>query len=213
MLLNVVAFVAAGLALWYPRPYMLVISVLAFLPWVALALLADSRKLYSLFNDQEETRAGLEILLSIPGFALAFRAIDDAQVLEWEPALKMGLLGGVLLTCCAAILEPAIRRTWVGLLILFIACWYAFGALTLARGLGDRSAPRVYRTAVLEKQASSGKVVNRKLMLEPWGARATPEYAHATREVFDSVRPGDRVCVDLYRGLLAIPWFQVRSCD
>ncbi|HXJ12447.1 MAG TPA: hypothetical protein VNH19_09260, partial [Candidatus Limnocylindrales bacterium] len=101
---------------------------------------------------------------------------------------------------------------WSYLATLFIAVAYGGGVTAMTDTLLDRSLPRVFQTEVLNKRISSGRSTTWYLRLAPWGPQAQPAEVSVHSSLYNSVQPGQIVCVSLYPGTLKILWFRVAHC-
>jgi hypothetical protein len=210
-------WVNAALIAWvlfYPRPYELVVLLLAALPWVAVWIMARSPGLYTINAPRGSGRPDLTILLISPGFLLTFRALQDVQILDWHGVLvgaglvAMGLMGSVLWAV------PAIRqKLGIAALTLALVLAYGYGVVALGNAVLDRSSGASYTTTVYAKHVSGGRNKYPQLRIGAWGPRATPEDVTVPWETYRSANVGDTVCVLLRPGAFGIPWYRISRCQ
>jgi hypothetical protein len=207
----------AALIAWvflYPRPYELVILLLAALPWAAVWIMACSPGLYTINAPRGSGRPDLTILLISPGFLLTLRALQDVQILDWHGVLvgaglvAMGLMGAVLWAV------PAARqKLGIAVLTLALVMAYGYGVVALGNAVLDRSSGASYTTTVYGKHVSGGRSKSPRLRIGPWGPRTTEEDVTVPWETYRSAGVGDTICVLLRPGGFGIPWYRVSRCQ
>ena len=211
--LNVVGGIAGAWGLFFPRPYSLIIFLLAIVPLIVMAVLARSRGIYQIEGRRTDSRPALTLAFLIPGLALGFRAIDDMHMLRWEPILLLTAICALLL---AWLLIRSDHRLWrrpaAVILIVFFGVFYSDGLVAALNALLDRSEPRAYETVVTDKHMSSGKTTTYYLRLEPWGPQTATDDESVPYSLYESRQIGDRVCVYLHSGALNAPWYDIGRC-
>jgi hypothetical protein len=167
------ATLVAGLwGIVYPHPYGIVLTVVAALPWIVLAIVVYSRGLYRLDGMPNEVNPQFAHAFLFPGMALMVRGVFDVSVLDWQKALLLALLGGVVIAFVVRSLVPHIRKLpWSAPSIGALMSCYAYGAIVLANVHLDTSEPTVFQTTVVDKRVTSGKFGSYKLKLDAWGER------------------------------------------
>jgi hypothetical protein len=76
----------------------------------------------------------------------------------------------------------------------------------------DYSSPQIFRVNVLEKSISHGKQDHHYLLVGAWEPRTHPQNVAVSRDVYDSINVGQKVCVSLHSGAINLPWYLVQSC-
>ncbi len=205
-----------GLYAWafiYPRPYQLVILVLAVIPWAAIVIMARSPGLYAFNAPRGSGRPDLSVLLISPGFLLMLRAILDVQILDWPRLFEWTLiLAAVLIVTILWAIPAAREKLGTLVLILIMTLPYGYGASTLGNSLLDRSSALSYPTTVYSMFVTSGKNKTPTLRLGPWGPRTTAQDAAVSWELYRSTRVGETVCAQLHADALGVPWFRIAKC-
>ena len=82
--LNAATFAAAAWGWLFPHPLVLVVAVIAILPWVAVLLMIQSPGHYRILSRRKDAHYGLEALSLLPGLTLASVAILYVHVMEWR---------------------------------------------------------------------------------------------------------------------------------
>lgn len=200
----------------YPRPYPLVIVVLALMPWCAVALARGSKGLIRFVTSRNDVRPNMLSLLLMPGAALAIRALFDIHLLDVTQVLAFGFIAGLPLV--AAVLLAHQRddtpRTWALpiVLLIFVAVPYGAGVLSLADVLLDHAAPQVFSAEVTGKYISGGRHPQATLNLSPWGPQTRANEITVTGDYYAETAVHSTVCPALYPGKVGLPWFRLEDC-
>jgi hypothetical protein len=210
-------FVAPVLYLWgslYPHPYLLVIGVLAALPWLPVALLAKSPGVYQLTGAANSGRPDLTAALIAPALLLALRALSDVHIIDWSGLLPWIIGAGALLGAGIAWANRKPSRLWGSAIVILLAAGaYGFGAATSADAVLDAAAPTTYRPMVLRKHVTGGRNRSYELTVNPWGPRSSVADITVSPSVFNQARVGQPICVSLHPGALGSPWYHAWECD
>jgi hypothetical protein len=216
-LARIAIFANAGLIFWafiYPRPYELVIFVLAALPWIAVWIMARSPGLYTLNAPRGSGRPDLTILLISPGFLLALRALQDVHILDWQHLIPVAalvaiaLMGGVLWALPSAREKPGMLA-----LTFVLVLAYGYGVTSLGNALLDRTRGSVFPATVYGKYVTSGRGRTPTLRLGPWGPQAAGQDVRVPWDLYRSTAIGDKVCAHSYPGAFGIPWYRITQCE
>jgi hypothetical protein len=197
-----------------PRSNQVMIVLLAGPPLIATGLLARSKGLYHMGGLRGDRRPSLGPAFLGCGLILFLCAFRDINIypLYWMTALTSAILVGSILTLVVARADPRIREgTWA--LVWVAASLYAYGAITEADVLLDWSAPKTTEVVVLSKHSSSGRrSITWYLHVEKWGPFLEPNNVSVPSTFYQSVSPGQTVCIELHSGALNIPWYLVALC-
>ncbi len=211
--LNWIAWIAAVWGWFYPRPYWLVILVLSGLPIVAALIGLRSRGLYQFEGRRNDLRPSLASPVILPGAALAIRALSDLHFLHWQYLIPLAMIVCFAITAIITAADPIIRqRRWPVLTIFFLTVMYGSGVAAQADMFLDRSNPRRFSTEVLKKHVSRGRSTSYMLTISPWGPQSTFTDVEVSARDYNSIQPGQSVCIYLFPGALRIPWYLVRPC-
>ena len=205
---------AAAWGWFYPRPYSLVIFILAALPPIAIYLGLRAKGVYQFDGKRNDARPSLAVPVIAPGLVVALRAISDLSFLRWQQLLSPILILTIAMAALIAAADPKTgKQRWSYLATLLLAVAYAGGVTAMADSLLDYSTPRILQTQVIQKRISSGRSTTWYLRLAPWGPQDHPAEVSVHSSLYNSVQPGQTVCVYLYPGALKIPWFEVAHCS
>jgi len=209
---NQIGIVVFMWALFWPRPYRVVISLLALLPVAAMYLLWQYREI-ARFNGGGRKSAypstgAIFMLLCI---CIAVRALLDWHVLDWRnfwipfAAFSLGILS-VALLCAKDIRRPI--STVVTCAVICAA--YGYGVTVGLNGVMDHARPANYHARVLGRHFTSGRYATYELTLSPWGPRSDNEDVETIRPVYEEYAIGDTVTVWVHPGAFGIPYYFVR---
>lgn len=223
-------WLAGGLAMWglfAPVPYDTIIRLLMIVPVLALGLALVFRSEISLEPAEDageddgkpakDARPNLEWMLFLPACALAARACFDLQFVDWTLPSLMGVSGGAVLTLMVTWADPRLRAH-VGnfLTALVIMAVYAFGALAFANKIYDPSQAERFETTVdkrfTRRPVRDSSLENHYVTVAPWGPMQTVNELSVSEELYESLKPGDKLCIDLYQGRFGWTWYQAAEC-
>jgi hypothetical protein len=211
--LQIAAFSAMAWGAFYPRPYRAAILTLAVLPWVAVGIVWRSPGLYRIDERRNDVHPNVAVPFILPGFVLLLRMLFDLHVFEWQGAIWLSISVGVVLWFAALMADPALRaRKGIALLLLLLTSAYGAGAGLEANALLDKNPETIYQAKVLAKNIESGRHTEYKLHLSPWGPKKETDMVSVRRKFYESVKPGESVCVALRPGALHVAWYAVRRC-
>jgi hypothetical protein len=212
-ILNVVALVTLAWGLFYPRPYGVLVTVLIFLPWLAIGIVGRSKGLFRLDRYRNDVHPNLASSFIFPGFILTLRVLGDFNVLQWAQAVWLAVGLGILLSFAACMVDSALRaKRWTPVVLLFITVAYGFGAGLEANALLDRSPAIRYPAKITGKHISRGRRTVYYLHLEPWGPRREANNLAVARSFYQAAQPGESVCLRLRQGAFSIPWYMQVTC-
>jgi len=196
-----------------PRPYLLVISVLAALPVVSVVLLVRSRGIYQIEGRRNDARPSLAVPFIFPGMVLVARTLQDIHLLEWTSILVAAIVCALLLSLVVSACDRALRkRPWTAVIILIFGAFYGWGLIAQANALLDTSPARIFQVGVTGKHMSNGKTTTYYLRLERWGPETTSQDVSVPSSLYHFADVGVTVCIDLYPGALRIPCYEVDRC-
>jgi hypothetical protein len=211
-------WVATGIMLWcmiYPQPYKLVIVLASLAPIAALIMVRLRPDLFRL----EVSRQAAKVMPSIaalyiaPGIALALRVIQDFQVVDWHPAVAAGAAVALAASGAAVLVDRTLRsRPTASIFLLLLMFAYGYGVVVEANGLLDHGKPQVAAVLIDAMHIDSGKSTSYRLTLDPWGPYPATNTVDVSRSLYNSVRPGDVVCANLFPGALGMRWYVVTGC-
>ena len=209
--------IGCGIGLWlliWPQPYKLAIlsAMTAFIG--ALAAKVFSRQRLAITDAKKgDLRPRIQMLVLMPPLALALRAIQDINLVDWKPVLIWSLaLAAVLAIPLFGGDSELPKKPFISAFLLFLAGLYAWGSITEANVMFDTSAPRIFQTTIRSMHANRGKSTSYHLLLGPWNGRPAGDDARVSYAFYAKRHPGDPVCVALGNGWLGFRYYEARSC-
>lgn len=206
-----------GLSVWvvmYPRPYAVLIILLALLPMLALVLCKCRPELF-VIDESRVTSQGTDLtgLLMMPGFLLALRALKDVQLLNerqliWPTLLLHGLLLLVVLWVAPYYRHQLGRFLLLAVLLLA----YPSSLLALANRMLDAAPVMEQVVTVSAKRHTTGKGATQYFTFAPSVVAGVGE-ARVPRELYDQTQIGQPVCLTMHSGALGMSWYTVTSAD
>lgn len=211
------AFTAATvtLCIWgfvYPRPYKLVIALLAIFPWIGLAIVWRSDGAFRVDQTPKSKHPSIGFAFVLPGLALAMRGLTDFNILLATPFWLIAAGFSILLFAAALVADPTMRSQWATAAgLVFICSAYGCGLTVLSNALLDHSHEMVYSAHVERKYISHGRSASYHVGLSPWGPREQSNSIQVPSKVYVNVQPGDTAQIVLRQGAFHIPWYFVRE--
>ena len=199
---------------FYPRPYLVSVSIGMTLPLIALGSLFVYRGLIRF--DERKNSAYPSIIYGFiaPSGALAIRAIMDYEILSYKDLWITVGVSSILLTVLFLVITKEVKFSKI---LDYITAFslagmifaYSFGTYVILNCLFDKSTPEVFRTEVIDKEIDSGRSTTYYLKLDPWAPGMQQEKVSVTKDEYVVTDKGDSVDIYLKRGLLKTPWFYV----
>ncbi len=194
-------------ALIRPRPYDLVIVMLALLPWIGALLIARRGSLYKLDGSSNEMAVIVGVEMWIAAAMLALRAFLDTETFDIRELIGLTLAGAGVVFGLLLVFVPQVRGSSAWLAIV-MALLYAYGCVALVNRQWDAGNPQIFRATVTSKRAGNPN----ELGLGAWGPPGAPESVVVTRGTLDRVEPGSEVCVYVWPGALRVRWIETWQC-
>ena len=213
---GIFTFVTLAVGAWGlfdPEPYRLVIAILAALPLLALILAMRSHGLFRLDDQRNDAHPDLAVPFVVPAVVMAGRAMLDFDFIGWTRLGMISITIGIILVAAVAVCDSSLRaKPGMLLVFLFYTSAYGLGAGLEANFLFDHSSPKTFTVSVLDRYISDGDRTDYKLELSPWGPIKERDTVSVSKQLYQKLQPGSRVCVDLRKGALRIPWYIVDLC-
>ena len=213
--LSGIAWLVSLWGLIHPRPYQLVMLMLAVLPWIALEAVRRSHGRLRLDTTRNNSHPNVAIVFLLPGLVLLFRSIIDYNILQPSALAWFSIGAGCLLCVCTVAADPSMRANpGIAVVILTFSIGYGYGVAAQTNVLLDRSPEASYTAAVQSKQVVRGRRIDSyQLNLGPWGPETAPNRLRVSRRIYDYIQAGDVVSLALKRGALGASWCFVRASE
>lgn len=216
---NVAAF-ALGLwtLLFATHFYVLSVALCAALPLLAIAL--DVKAGGALDYETKRGRHPLSMaaLLLAPALGLAGRAIIDLNIVDEKLLIAETTVAALAIVALFYRFDPRLKADWRP--ALTIAIWatvYSYGVLAFADKVFDRSAGSDSVAVIRDRRTHvsggvKGSSVWREVSVDAGAAPGDEPWIHVRPDLYAAFARGETVCVHRGAGLLAVSWFEIRSC-
>ena len=216
--LNGVSIVVAGLALFYPHPYDLVMLLNMLLPFIGVAVVIHFKGLIKIDQKKNSIYPSLYGLFLIPGCVIGLRASLDLGFIDstliWIYSFPLTILIVTLLIVKTTELgfdnKAQIISTILFSLFIYV---YSASTISMANTIFDQSERTTFNAEIAGKNLS-GKYKNRRnLKLTPgWHPSVEREInSLISSNLYNRVQVTDSVSVDVYVGAFGIEWFEIRG--
>jgi hypothetical protein len=212
-------YAGVAICIWmfaYPRPYDYAILTGLLWPLVVLFVFYLKRDVVTLNAKDKKKEAvypSLNTALILPPFALLARVFIDFKLMHLTDVLLPAVTVIVVLSAVFAAIMMSAREkarsnktTWLSALLFVLL--YGFTAPVLVNCDFDYGVPKTYTAQVLDQRVSTGKHTSYNLTLSKWGP-AESEEVEVNQSLYNEVKVGDTVQVNLKPGLLKMRWFYV----
>ena len=212
--INIIGGLTCAWLWFYPRPYLISLSVGMIIPALAFISLYVYRGLIRFDEKKNSAHPSIIYGFLLPSAGLLIRAIMDYEILEYKSLWISISIITITLTFMFIVGTKEIKfKTFLDYFTILslagmILC-YSFGTYAISNCLFDKSEPEIFKSEVTDKEISSGKSTTYYLTLKPWGPRTETERVSVTKDEYETTDKGDTVDVYLRQGLLKTPWFYV----
>jgi len=208
---NIVGIIAGVIALFYNKTNGAVI--LLMYPFLGIAIILLSRGAIKL-NSSDRPRILTSIYLGVlfPIMFMALMSYENYTLLQtghfWLPFALISIV--MMAAFYKASINPLIAISKVDLVfMLLMALAYGYGSTGQINCAFDPSRPQIYNAAVLGLREHRGRSTTDYATLTPWGPRQQVKEEEIDGWLYEHIKVGDTVQVNLRQGLLHIPWFVV----
>jgi len=194
--------------LLYPHPYVLIIAILAALPWIAAEIVRRSAGLFRIDSPRNDAHPTVAIAFIAPGMVLAARSLLDFNTVYSWAVLWFAIGIGVPLFLAAYAVDPSVRAKPATLVAIFLfSIAYGFGSAMQTNTMLDRSTGTTYTASVEGKRVLRGRITTWELELGAWGPRTKLNRVRVTRATYNAIKRGDTVFLALKPGALGVHWY------
>jgi hypothetical protein len=211
--LSITGLVSMFWAILFPAPYRLMVLVLVALPWIALLMLRRYKGVFRIDERRNDPHPNVALALMCPGMGLLMRAITDYHFVGWQRPVLWAVGTSAVMCGIALKLDPSVKVKGTIYAFFFLLLAYGFGAGMEANTLLDRGEQTLYETRVVSQYMSKGRSTSYHLRLDAWGSRTEQYDETVSLRLYQSVKPGDSVCMALRPGALGVPWYRISRCQ
>jgi len=216
-------WITVAFGLWFiffPRPYILLFSVLMIIPVLGLILNGFTKpSIASLVEVTKDAKGGTKYdvadFIDFAAWAILIRVLMDFEFESFYSLIVPGTIAFVIMLAVLFFTHRLIRksdksRAWIYCSLILNICLYSYAATYGANCVYDTSEPAVYEAKVLEKRTHRGKRVTfYYVKVTPWGHHYDTEEIRVPHSQYDKIDIGQTVKIDLKKGALNIPWYYV----
>jgi hypothetical protein len=216
-------YITIGLAIWflfYPKPYNILLGLLLAIPIIGLLLNGLHRpsmaSLVEISADKDgDDKYDVADFIDIAAWVILLRVMLDY---EFESFYSMILPGTISCSIILAILflthklisNSTRNKWWIYSSLIFNVTLYSYAGTYAANCTYDYSVPTVYETEVLNKKINkSRRSTAYYVKVAPWGHHYDQEEISVSRNQYDELELGDKIKIDLKKGLFDIPWYYI----
>jgi len=195
-------------------PFTPVLVACALVPWAALVVIALLNGRLVVSVDRPEKRPNILLMIVVPEAALAIKGTSNCTFIDWRLALAVAAVVSLIWFFAFVVIQRAKRpRSMVSLAVLLLIAGegYGVGGIALADVVGDKTITATYTPRILAKTPRQGRNDD-ILVLAPWDGRPGGNEPVAY-DLFNAVKVGDQVCIDVHPGRIGFKWYQIRPCQ
>jgi hypothetical protein len=188
------------------------------LPWILAGIVACCPKLFSLevirlkgFSQGAPHFVGAPYIWDYL-FLSWFLYVEQVG---WTRMVWLAVAVGFVLFSVSIAADATMRRgrNWPAMVALFgSAVFHGYVTVLPLNVLLDRSPATVQKSLLAQKSGPHTRIRQLHLTIEPWGPITEAKKVSAPYRVYQSVQPGDAVCLVLRQGALSIPWYTAQIC-
>jgi len=216
LLANVInwpSYVICGLLIFYPKPYLLLMTLAVLWPLLAIAAL-KSNTLIRFDEEKNSPYPGITLGFIMPFAGFGVRLIRDLSLLSfdniWLPTCGLFvILLLILLPGNRSLNFSSGKKTTASVLLMLFVFLYCLAASAAVNCLYDNATPTEYQVKVVNKNISRGKSTSYNLVLEKWGTQTEGEQEMVSSDKYNNTQIGDKVTVACRPGILGAPWYTV----
>jgi hypothetical protein len=211
---NATGFVLLLWIAFYPRPYMLSLSIALVYPIFILVLLYFYRGLIRLDEKKKSAFPSLSMGFIMAALGLLWRAISDYEILDygkvWTTTALLASMLFIFIILATKKLDLKNPEDYLHIFGIIISVWiYSVGGFIVANCMYDKSPPHLFKSEVVDKEISAGKTSTYYLKVNPWDIRSEIEKIKVSEDDYNSIAIGKEVMIYQMRGLFETPWFFV----
>lgn len=213
--MNLASCLIAAWLFFYPEPYKYSMLTALAMPIGLLAFLKLNRGLITVDDNEKSVFPSFIpsfVFLSLP---LAFRGLLAYNILDYYQLFTSTLIGSAIVSLLVFskpnefISSRKAKLESLKVLIPFILA-YSLGAVAFINCNYDNTASENYKVKILSKRISSSKsTTTYYIEITAWGKLTGSDEIDVGRQRYHKVNIGDSVSIDVYNGLLGVPWYDV----
>lgn len=221
-------WISLVLSLWfliYPHPYNILLGILLGIPILGLIINGLDRPsiatLFRVNNNVDENNGKIDIadFIDLPAIAVTIRVFKDFEFDNFSSLILPGSFAFIGILATLFLTHKLIdknneSRYLLYFLIIINITLYSFAGTYAINCAYDDSKPTIFETEVLDKRISESRRRRRRystyyINIVPWGHHLDREEINIHRSLYYELNPGDKVKINLKKGVFNIPWYSI----
>ena len=216
-------WITIGLAIWfflYPRPYNILLGILLAIPIIGLLLNGlhkpSMASLVEISADKNgEDKYDVADFIDVAAWVILIRVLLDFEFESFYSLIIPGTITCLIILTILFLTHKLIAQTtrnkwWIYTSLIFNVSLYSYAGTYAANCTYDYSEPTIYESEVLEKTISrSRRRTTYYVEVAPWGHHYDKERISVSAIQFAELNIGDKINIDLKKGLFNIPWYYI----
>lgn len=207
-------------ALFFPKPYELVMGILLLLPILGIIINGFQKpSIVSLVEIPKNDKGKHDVadFIDLPAIAICIRVLLDFEFDNLYSLVVPGTIGFVLMLLILFLTHRLIDHSvkdkwWIYTMLIFNVFLYSYGATYAINCTYDFSEPKIYSTEIIDKNTSRGRRgrISYYIKVAPWGHHYDKEKIRVSAEQYKTMQIGDNAEIALRKGVFNIPWYNVK---
>lgn len=216
-------WITIGLAIWffiYPRPYNILLGILLAIPVIGLLLNGlhkpSMATLVEISADKNgEDKYDVADFIDVAAWVILIRVLLDFEFESFYSLIIPGTITCLIILTILFLTHKLIAKTtrnkwWIYTSLIFNVSLYSYAGTYAANCTYDYSEPTIYESEVLEKTISRGRrSTTYYVEVAPWGHHYDKERISVSGIQFAELNIGDKINIDLKKGLFNISWYYI----
>ncbi len=214
-------WITIGIAAWYfiyPKPYNILLAALLAIPILGLLLNGlhkpSMASLVEISVDKDgEDKYDVADFIDIAAWVILIRVLLDYEFESVYSLIIPGTITCIVVLTILFLTHKLIAKTtrnkwWIYSSLIFNVSLYSYAGTYAANCTYDFSEPTVYESEILNKTYTRGRrSTTYKVEVAPWGHHYDKESIHVSITQYAELQIGDKIKIDLKKGLFNIPWY------
>lgn len=211
------------LSLWFllfPNPYEILLGILLAIPVIGLLINGLHKPSMASLVEVSVDKNGndkydVADFIDVAAWVILLRVLIDYEFESFYSmiipgSIACGIILAVLFLTHKRIAQTTRNKWWIYTSIIFNVSLYSYAGTYAANCTFDYSEPKVFETSVLEKTISRGRRhTTYYIKVAPWGHHYDKERISVSRIQYQELNVGDKIKIDLKKGLFNIPWYYI----
>jgi hypothetical protein len=209
---NATGFVLFLWITFYPVFYTVVLIIGIIYPLIIIILLYLYRGLLRVDERKNNAYPSVSTGFIMAGLSLSLRALFDYNILEYKQLwITTGTLAVLLIILILIATKlpkfKSVQDYFMIFTLMILTYSYSFGAYTISNCLFDKSAPKYYRTNIVQKEISKDRSTTYYIIVTSWHNTEKIEKVTVSSEDYDRTSIGDEIAIAEMKGLFGTPWY------